>query len=126
MRDNGKGVRQLTLLGNGISDTCDILLDQNVRGSAPALIRGLLARQNYWNYCDFRDLPAGSVLISTVSRQLGGSIEEDAPCVLVALNDSWLAQGASALSAKVLADLRRCRRRAEELGKLRGLAGLHP
>jgi CelD/BcsL family acetyltransferase involved in cellulose biosynthesis len=117
--DNGKRVRQLTLLGNGISDTCDILLDQGVRGLAPALTGGLLARQDYWNCCDFRDVPAGSVLISTMARQLGGSIEEDAPCVVVALDDSWLAEGAGVLAAKFLADLRRCRRRAEEFGRLR-------
>jgi CelD/BcsL family acetyltransferase involved in cellulose biosynthesis len=114
----GKGVRQLTLLGNGISDTCDILLDEHVPASAPALIKGLLARQDYWNCYDFRDVPSGSALISKMALQLGGSIEEDAPCVVVALHDGWLAEGAGALARKFLADLRRCRRRAEELGRL--------
>jgi CelD/BcsL family acetyltransferase involved in cellulose biosynthesis len=116
--DPAKGVRQLTLLGNGISDSCDILLDERVPASAPTLIAALLARQEYWNCYDFRDVPAGSVLTSTIARQLGGSVEEDTPCVVVALHDGWLAEGAGALAHKFLADLRRCRRRADELGRL--------
>jgi CelD/BcsL family acetyltransferase involved in cellulose biosynthesis len=117
--DVAQGIRQLTLLGNGISDTCDILLDQHTPGSVSALVTGLLARRDHWNSYDFRDVPATSVLISKMARQLGGSIEEDAPCVVMALGADWLAKRAGALPPKFFADLRRCRRRAEELGQLR-------
>jgi CelD/BcsL family acetyltransferase involved in cellulose biosynthesis len=121
--DAARSIRQLTLLGNGISDSCDILLDENVPGSEQAVITGLIARQEYWNAYDFRDVPAGSVLVSTIAHQLGGSSEEDTPCVVLELHDDWKAEGARALPRKVLADLHRCRRRAEEIGQLRiGLA----
>src|SRR5207245_1605102 len=109
--DAAQGVRQLTLLGNGVSDTCDILIDEDAPDSLPALITGLLARRDHWRSFDLRDVPSSSVLISVMARQFGGSIEQDSPCVVVALGADWLAAGAGALPPKFLADLRRCRRR---------------
>src|SRR5438270_8839342 len=73
--DAAQGVRQLTLLGNGVSDTCDILIDEDAPDSLPALITGLLARRDHWRSFDLRDVPSSSVLISVMARQFGGSIE---------------------------------------------------
>jgi CelD/BcsL family acetyltransferase involved in cellulose biosynthesis len=135
--DPARSLRQLTLLGNGISDRCDILLDPNSPGAASALLAGLRARRSYWNCHDFRDLPPGSVLL-TMQSEFGSPLAEDVPSVVVDLADSFAGKDGAA-SAKLLADLRRCQKRAKELGPihikfaeeadvpdaLEGLFGLH-
>lgn len=110
--------RQLTLIGNGISDTCDILIDPDVFGVDRALACRLHATQQFWCSYDFRDLPENSALLQMVRSQFGGSVIEDAPCVTIAL-DAWRARPSAAGPERIVTDLRRCRRRAEELGTLR-------
>jgi CelD/BcsL family acetyltransferase involved in cellulose biosynthesis len=109
--------RQLTLLGNGVSDTCDVLLDPSHAGAERALAERLLNPRGCWNACDLRDLPAHSRLIPTVGRANGASLQDDQPCVVLALSE-W-AHGADPLPARIRMDLRRRHRRAEELGPVR-------
>jgi CelD/BcsL family acetyltransferase involved in cellulose biosynthesis len=116
--DDTRRIRQLTLVGNGISDSCDILLDPDAPGAGQALAGRLLVRQHYWRSYDFRDLPANSFLVQLVRDRFGAPAIEDAPCVVLPL-DHWRASPAGSGPARIVADLRRCRRRAEELGRVR-------
>jgi hypothetical protein len=115
--DQTDGIRQLTLLGNGITDCCDILLDGQVTGADQAVMDRLLDLMDSWTTYDFRDVPATSALIAMMRTRFRGWVSEDSPCVAIDL-DSWTGKGSGA-PAKVLAELRRRRRRAEELGKIR-------
>jgi CelD/BcsL family acetyltransferase involved in cellulose biosynthesis len=112
------GVRQLTLLGNGVSDTCDLLIDPNCPGAEAALAHEIERCGACWDCYDFRDLPASSILIHLCRGGVCGTLSEDTPCVVLGLAN-WLAGGERAPCKKLLADLRRCRRRAEEIGPVR-------
>lgn len=116
--EDGTGRRQLTLLGNGITDRCDVLLDRSRADVVGALARTLSASRARWNAYDFRDLPANSVLIPIMREMTGGIFTEDEPCVVAGLED-WALKGDRALSKRHRADLRRCRNRADELGRVR-------
>jgi CelD/BcsL family acetyltransferase involved in cellulose biosynthesis len=115
--DPAEHVRQLTLLGNGISDSCDVLLDPRSPGAADALGRRLGAHTKDWSCYDLRDLPPSSRLIP-LCNELGARIGEDSSCVVVDLS-RWRDGDSCALRSNFLADLRRRQRRAEELGRVR-------
>ncbi|MGJ4944827.1 GNAT family N-acetyltransferase [Bradyrhizobium sp. HKCCYLS1011] len=109
------GERQLTLLGNGVSDCCDVLLDPGRSGAKAALAEALKTRSAGWTSYDLRDLPPDSALLSIFGDEPEASISRDTPTVVVDLRGG--AEG-SLLSPRMTADLRRCRRRAEEIGVL--------
>jgi CelD/BcsL family acetyltransferase involved in cellulose biosynthesis len=116
--DQASGVRQLTLLGNGIADRGDILICEETPEAEQALGESMLTHRKHWNCYDFRDVPANSSLVPLVCQKIGGSISEDTPHVVISL-DAWKAGGSGELPARALADLRRRRRRAEEFGRVR-------
>jgi CelD/BcsL family acetyltransferase involved in cellulose biosynthesis len=109
---DGSGERQLTLLGNGVSDCCDVLLDRSRTDAEAGLAEALRANRAGWTSCDLRDLPPGSVLLSLLSEEWSSSISVDTPTVVLDLE--WWAERQSSLPSKMMADLHRRRRRAEE------------
>ncbi len=113
--DPATGERQLTLLGNGVSDACDVLIEGRGGRVARALAQALRDSRVSWTSCDLRDVPAGSALPSIMSGEAGVSICADTPTVVADLS-GW---SEGRVSPKRMADLRRCRRRAEEIGPLR-------
>jgi CelD/BcsL family acetyltransferase involved in cellulose biosynthesis len=112
---DGAGERQLTLLGNGVSDRLDLLAEPGREAEAAAAVFARLGGASApWTTLDFRDLPEGSVLLQT---PLPGAswIEEDEPCPVRPLGGGEEAVLA-ALPRKRRDELRRRRRRLEEVG----------
>jgi CelD/BcsL family acetyltransferase involved in cellulose biosynthesis len=115
---DASGERQLTFLGNGVSDCCDVLLDRRRADAEAAMLGALRASRGRWTSCDLRDLPHSSVLPSIMSGEPNASICADTTTVVLDL-DSWAGRLRSSSSAKMMADLRRRRRRAAEIGPIR-------
>jgi CelD/BcsL family acetyltransferase involved in cellulose biosynthesis len=119
-RDEETGDPQLTLLGNGITDSCDILVDQ----SRVDVLRNLKehlwlsAAKGVWNRYDCRDIPGHSSLIPIMQSLFGAAAAEDEPRVVVPL-EKWKINENDALPAKIRADLRRRHKRAAEIGEIR-------
>lgn len=115
-----EGVRQLTLLGNGVSDRLDLLAPpEEADAVGQAVFAHLSRRTGLWDTCDLRDLAAGSPLLrppAPVGR--GDRIEPDAPCPVVTL-PARADEVLLALSKSRRADLERCARRLGELGPWR-------
>jgi CelD/BcsL family acetyltransferase involved in cellulose biosynthesis len=80
-------VRQVTLLGNGISDYLDILLDPEFTDSgARAVLEYLAECRAAWDVCDFQDLREESPLLrALVPAGLHVRIGESATCTFVPL-----------------------------------------
>jgi len=118
--NEGTGVRQLTLLGNGITDICDVLIDKDRRHVLQHLTEQLSqSRCNVWDACDFRDVPRRSALIPVMRSSFGADVVDDEPRVVVALENWTKDTEGGALPKKIQADLRRRRKRAEEIGSVR-------
>lgn len=118
--DAACGIRQVTLVGNGISDHLDVLLDPDVGSDgARAIMSHLGDRCASWISCDFRDLSAGSTLLTAEAPRGAAdeTVDED-PCPTIALPHS-AEDLSAAVPAGVLHKLRYYRRRAEQLGEVR-------
>jgi CelD/BcsL family acetyltransferase involved in cellulose biosynthesis len=118
--DPESGIRQMTLVGNGISDHLDLILDPEVKGEGGAAVLAHLAKRgDAWDTCDFRDLPAGSPLLGMwLPDGMAGEVEEEEPCPTLALPDTE-ARLAEVVPGKLLGTLCYRRRRAEKLGEVR-------
>lgn len=112
------GSRQLTLMGNGLSDRQDLLARPQDRSAAAAAVGRRIAERRDWDRADFRDLPDGSPFLT---MQLGDGLKErvepEAPCPTLRLHASPVA----ALPKSRRGDLRRCARRLQETAPLRFL-----
>jgi CelD/BcsL family acetyltransferase involved in cellulose biosynthesis len=111
------GTRVVGLLGAGISDYLDVLLDpeQAPRG-AQALLSHLARRRELWDVCDFEQLRAASPLLRaplpsgwTEDTQ----VQEACPGVSLPSRPEALPE---VVSPRLLANLRQARRRLERLG----------
>lgn len=109
------GAAQLTLLGNGVSDTLDLICEPELRGAAAAAVfEHVSRRRELWDVCDFRDVRAASPLLATpVEGQ--DRVEPEGPCPVLALPDDP-AQVTARLPKARRGDLRRCARRLAEQG----------
>lgn len=114
----GSGIRQLTLLGNGISDQLGFLIRPNA-GAAVEVILEHLRGGLIWDRADFRDLPVTSPLLrahppSGVQMRL----EADDPCTFLELpKEPGELRGRIPLH--FYKEIHRTERRAAELGKVR-------
>jgi CelD/BcsL family acetyltransferase involved in cellulose biosynthesis len=112
------GRRQLTLLGNGLSDRLDVVCAPQDRPAVAAALGAALRASAAWDVCDFRDLPEGSPLLAvdlgSVRRE---SLEPEEPCPELALPADPDAVGAD-LPRSRRTDLRRCARRLAETGEV--------
>jgi CelD/BcsL family acetyltransferase involved in cellulose biosynthesis len=117
--DPGSGTRQVTLLGNGITDHLDLLtVPELARENATAVLAHLAERRESWDRCDLRDLPAASPLArAPLPNGLREEISEEEPCPALALPRS-VDQLAGTVPPKLLAKLRYYRRRAEKEGEV--------
>lgn len=109
------GLRQVTLLGNGVSDRLDLLAEPEARGAAAAAVFDhLAARRDLWDLCDFRDLPADSPLLGAPLGAAGmDRIEPEEPCPTLPL-PSAPEKVSDGLPQSRRADLARCARRLAE------------
>lgn len=111
--------RVATLMGTGVSDFTDALLDDEVgEAGAGALLHHLLRKRRRWDACVFEQLRAGSALLRAL-RSSGARLElapQDRCLALRLPRDGDLA---SAIPWNLGRNLRRYRRRAEALGAVR-------
>jgi CelD/BcsL family acetyltransferase involved in cellulose biosynthesis len=118
--DRATGQRQVTFIGNGVSDHMDVLsLPAEREAVAQAVFDHLGRRADLWDRCDFRDLPAGSaVLRARLAKRFSSLTEHDVPCPVVSLPRGGEAVN-RALPRRMKQNLTRSARRANELGGLR-------
>jgi CelD/BcsL family acetyltransferase involved in cellulose biosynthesis len=116
--DRPSGRRQLTLLGNGLSDRQGLLARPEARAAvAQAVARRLAERRSCWDTADFRDLPEGSPLLDLPLPCRVERIEPEAPCPVLELPADPAAVLAR-LPRSRRTDLRRCARRLSEIAPL--------
>jgi CelD/BcsL family acetyltransferase involved in cellulose biosynthesis len=114
-----EGDRQVTFVGNGISDRLDILARPRDRDYVfEAVFRHLAHRADLWDSCDFRDVPPGSPLAwTTLAASFSDELQAEEPCPAVRL-PAQAEQVWDLLAPRRRADLRRCGRRAATAGEL--------
>jgi CelD/BcsL family acetyltransferase involved in cellulose biosynthesis len=106
------GHRQLTLIGSGITDYLDPLLDHRWSAAIVEALGDHLTKRAEWDICDWQDLSSGSPL-----RGLGLA-REDTPCSRIRLAASF-DQFLAARPKDLRRNLRRCQLKARGLGDLR-------
>ena len=111
------GRRQLTLLGNGISDRLDLLAAPGREAAVAAAVFAHLQRTDAWDACDWRDLPPGSALLTGPLDAARDAVENEAPCPVRALPDTPEAV-VDTLPRKRRENLHRRSRRLAELGRV--------
>jgi CelD/BcsL family acetyltransferase involved in cellulose biosynthesis len=110
--------RQLTLIGTGISDYLDPVIDPRFSGDIVAPIRQHLAQSTDWDVCDWQDLSADTPF------QALGPTAEDTVCTELPLDphfDDYLAHRPRYLRR----NLRDCAKRAEHLGGIEFSVSTH-
>ena len=111
------GPRQLTLLGNGVSDTLDLLAAPEADEDALLdAFAGRLSAWDLWDAADLRDTPADGRTARLAARLPGAATIEDEPRPTLAL------PAPDALEAAWEPKLRRDLRQAERRGDAEGLA----
>lgn len=109
-------VRQVTVIGNGVTDRQDMLVAPDHPRAASMILRHLECRPDIWTRCDFRDLPVSSALAAwDGGNGLESRLEPEAPCPVLPLLSAAPDLDGTA-PAKMLCNLRNRRRRAEECG----------
>jgi CelD/BcsL family acetyltransferase involved in cellulose biosynthesis len=84
------GRRQLTLMGNGISDHLDMLAQpESAQTCAHLAYEFLGQRASDWDVCDWQDLPASSELLASVNGRFAARVSGSIPCASVALPSSY-------------------------------------
>jgi CelD/BcsL family acetyltransferase involved in cellulose biosynthesis len=83
----GDGPRQLTPVGNGISDHVDLLAAPGCEARvADAILAHLAESRGSWDTADFRDLPADSALLrASIPRGIRAWVEDDVACPVLHL-----------------------------------------
>lgn len=84
---SGGGARQVTPVGNGVSDHVDLLAAPGVElAVAEALLAHLADSRGRWDTADFRDLPADSPLLAApLPDGVAAEVGDDAPCPVLPL-----------------------------------------
>jgi CelD/BcsL family acetyltransferase involved in cellulose biosynthesis len=111
---SGAGPRQLTPVGNGISDHVDLLAEPGAEDDvAAAIVAHLAESADVWDTADLRDLPEDSPLLSIeLSPEIHATVEDDEPCPALPLPPSLDALD-DVIPAPFLKKLRYYRRRLE-------------
>lgn len=115
-----RGRRQLSLLGTGITDRLDILLEPGAEESGARLILEHLGEhRDRWDVCDLEQLPAACPLLrAPVPDGLAACTEEQDVCPTLSLPES-VEELVGAASSRLPAKLRYYRRRVERIGPVR-------
>ena len=113
------GRRQLTLLGNGITDRLDMLAAPGHAGEVAEAVFGRLAeRSALWDCCDFRDLAEDSPLLSArMPLAVDDAVTRDEVCPVARL-PADPAEVVGALSRKRRYNIRRAARRVRAVGEV--------
>lgn len=119
-REPETGLRQATMIGRGITDHLDVLLDLDARREgSEAIFAHLARRRDRWDLCDFRDVPPDSPLLDAPAPP-GWQDEREVHEVCPALPLPPRAEElAGIIRPGLLEKLRYYRRRAERWGEVR-------
>src|SRR5512133_2702671 len=121
------GKRQLLLVGTGVTDYLDILLDPEFSEDCfAALMEILETNLDRWDTCDFQQLRGGSALLAQEAPEGWTSqISVQEVCPTLTLPEE-LGQLHSNIPARMLEKLRHCRRHIQQRGPwCIEAAGLH-
>ena len=109
-----EGRRQVTFIGNGVSDHLDFLADNPA--SASSLLQALAEERERWDICDLQDLTAGGPLLSAqVPDPLHAVTCPQYVCSVVALPPDW-AKYSESLPHGLKRNLRRYRAQLDAQG----------
>jgi CelD/BcsL family acetyltransferase involved in cellulose biosynthesis len=110
-----EGKRTVAFCGGGVSDYCDVVTDPDGEEEAvAALLAHLADRRDRWEVTDFEPLPGDSPLL----RISQGSLETRDVCPVLDLPER-IEDIHEVVPTRQLANLRKYRRKAENLGELR-------
>ncbi len=108
------GPRQLTLLGNGVSDTLDLLCAPEDEATVVAAFADRLRASDGWDAADLRDTPADGRIARLAAHLPGAIIDDDEPRPTLHLSAPNALE--AAWEPKLRRDLRQAARRAEAEG----------
>lgn len=117
--DPASPVRRLLLVGTGVTDYLDVLLDRDLVGvGAEAIFASLSRLRDQWDICDFQQLRSESPLLVAAPAEWSERIEPQEVCPVLSLPArvdelSWC------VPSRQLSKLRYYRRRAEKTGSVR-------
>ena len=113
------GRRQVTLLGNGVTDRLDLLAEPGAGAAvAAAAIAHLERHPERWECCDFRDVPQPSALLAIpLTRPAQDTVVPDTPCPVLRLPNAPSAV-VRALPRKARENIERRARRLAERGRV--------
>jgi CelD/BcsL family acetyltransferase involved in cellulose biosynthesis len=115
----GTGIRQVTLVGNGITDHLDALVDPAVEEGGARILQHLADNRHRWDTADWADLhPASPLLTAPTPAPLADAVDEAEPCPVLALPADEDGLAGAVGSPRVLQNLRTARRRAEAMGEI--------
>lgn len=112
------GIRQVTLVGNGITDRLDVLVDASVEDGGARILEHLAENRHRWDTADFADLhPDSPLLAAPAPGGIRDAVEECASSPVLALppDEEHLRD---AIPQKLLTNLRHRRRRMDRAGRV--------
>ena len=111
------GVRQMTLIGSGISDYLEPALDLRHCSAILEQLQHHLEANSDWDVCEWQDLSARTPLRSVASDAFESIASEDAPCTEIRLAGTF-EEFRNARPKDLKRNLRRYRQKAEAMGRL--------
>ena len=111
------GRRQVTFVGNGVSDHLDFLADPEYADAAvPAILNAIAAERSRWDLCDLQDLAATSHLFrAQASGDVMRAQRQQYICSSISLPSSW-EQYHNSLPHGLRRNLRRYREQLDRCG----------
>jgi len=113
------GRRQVTFIGNGVSDELGFIVDRACAvEAAAAILDGISAAREHWDLCDLQDLPPTSVLHrAAIPDGVCHGMRPQYVCSSIPLPRHW-EQFAAGLPHGLRRNLRRYREKLERLGPI--------
>ncbi|MGH9582136.1 MAG: GNAT family N-acetyltransferase, partial [Bryobacteraceae bacterium] len=111
-----KGLRQMTLIGSGITDSLDPPIDSRFHGEIVEALRAHLESNANWDICDWQDLSIDTPLGRMESgRSFEVAVKSDTECTAVSL-PATLEEFWSGRSKDLRRNVTRYRKKAEKQG----------
>jgi len=113
------GRRQVTFIGNGVSDRLGfIALPQHADAASNAILDAIAAERDRWDLCDLQDLSCGSTLYRANPARLHAALRPQYPGMAIPLPESW-EEYHSALPHGLRRNLHRYRNHLDREGNVR-------
>ena len=83
------GLRQLTLMGSGISDYLDPIFAPCYESAIVDCLREHITSNSSWDICDWQDISNNTPLLALAGQGLDARVTSETPCSESALEDSY-------------------------------------